>query len=70
MKINTFKNREMFHRAWKTQIGFNPLTLEESRKRWKAEFGCDMIIDARGRYFKYAVFDSEKEATAFILRWS
>ena len=65
------KNNRMFHRAWIEQVGYLPdLTMEESRQRWKQEFGCEMISAPSGKILVEAVFEREEDYTAFVLKWS
>lgn len=60
----------MFSRAWSAQVGNHPgLTVEESCRRWKKEFGVDMIAN-KDEIFVEAVFERDEDYTAFVLKWA
>jgi hypothetical protein len=69
IEVDLRKHHEMFRRAWLGVVGEQKgLPLEESKRRWEQEFGCKMIT-GKGNLFVTAVFENNKDYSAFLLRW-
>ena len=70
IRVDLRDKHPIFRRAWRETLGQNPFVdLEESRRRWKSTFGCEMIEDENNK-FVTAIFEREEDYTAFLLKWS